>query len=238
MKRTPRLLLVLIFVGVIVAVTLGVTSVASAWSEGTDPNGLGTHDWILKTANQLAGGWVDFNAAQPYSDDPDTVYKDTNNHIYDNWGLLRLGNAPNTVKSHYAAAVAALKAGNLATAYKEVAVMGHYYEDVWNPWHTTYELSNLGTQAKYHSKYENDVLTHEPLSVTGFTAPTGAIDPAAWTITAASTSRGYYSILANAYIGKSGYAGTGVDSTTKDMLTRAAKGLAALIYRIKVDAGK
>ena len=237
MKRDHRILKLVVFVGVLLAVMLGVSTVAGAWSEGTDPNGWGTHDWILNTANQLAGGWVNMTVAQPVSDDPDTIYKDSMNHIYDVWGLLRMGTAPTAVKNHYTAAVAALKANDVATASKEVALMAHYYDDIWNPWHTTYELSNLGTQAKYHSRYENDVLGHEPTSVTGYT-PTRVTDAAAATITAASTSRNYYSILANAYISGKGYAGTGVDSTTKDMLTRAAKGLANLIYSIRLDAGK
>jgi hypothetical protein len=236
MKRTPRVLKLLVFLGVLFAVMLGVSTMAAGWSEGIDPNGWGTHDWILNTANQLAGGWVDMTIAQPVSDDPDTLYNDSMNHIYDVWGLLRIGTAPTAVKSHYVAAVTALKANNVATASKEVALMAHYYDDIWNPWHTTYELSNLGTQAKYHSRYENDVLGHEPASVAY--APVRVADAAAAAISAATTSRGYYSILANAYISGKGDPATGVDSTTKDMLTRAATGLANLIYSIKLDAGK
>ena len=156
---------------------------------------------------------------------------------HDAWGLLRLGTAPTAVKSHFDASVAALKANDYVTASKEVGLMAHYYDDIWNPWHTTYEFSNLGTQAKYHSRYENDVLGHEPATV----APDGfqrVIDASVATKTAAGTSRNYYSILANAYISGKGYAGTGVDSTTKDMLSRAANGLADLIVSIKVAAGK
>jgi hypothetical protein len=235
MNRDNRFLKVLVFVCVVIAVTLGVATTAFGWSEGVDPNGWGTHDWILNTANTLAGGWVNMTVAQPVSDDPDTIYNDTMNHIYDVWGLLRMGTAPTAVKTHYLAAVTYLKAKNVDSASREVALMAHYYGDIWNPWHTSYEFSTLGAQALYHSRYEADVLTHEP-AVPVYT-PVLISDAAAATVTAAGTSRNYYSTLANAYTSRRGYAGPGVDSTTKDMLTRAAKGLANLIYSVKLNAG-
>jgi hypothetical protein len=244
MKRKSEFFKALVFIVVLLAVMLGVSAVAVAWSEGNPPTSkTGTHDWIIGAAKVVAeknqagsAAWLDVNVAQSYSHYPDEVYKDTNNHIYDVWGLLRIGNAPATVKSHYAAAVAALRARDLATASKEVGLMAHYYDDIWNPWHTTYELSNLGTQALYHSKYENDVLGHEPTSVAadGYQAVT---DASTATKTAATTSRNYYSVLAKAYTSGKGYGGTNVDSTTKDMLSRAANGLADLIVSIKVAAG-
>ncbi len=155
MKRKSEFFKTLVFVVVLLAVMLGVSAAAVAWSEGNPPTSkTGTHDWIIGAAKVVAdknqagsAAWLDLGIAQSYSHYPDEVYKDTNNHIYDVWGLLRIGNAPASVKSHYTAAVNALKARDLATASKEVGLMAHYYDDIWNPWHTTYELSNLGAQA-------------------------------------------------------------------------------------------
>jgi hypothetical protein len=244
MIRRSSFLRILVFFAVLLAVLLGVAATAGAWSEGTTPQSTtGTHDKIIALAQAVAeqnrGGstsWLNVGTAQAFSHYPDEVYKDTNNHIYDVWGLLRMGAAPTAVKTHYAAAVTALKAKDYAKASQEVGIMAHYYDDIWNPWHTTYEFSNLSVQALYHSRYETNVLGHEPAGVTadGFQQVT---DAATATKTAAGVSRNYYSVLANAYISGKGYAGTGVDTTTKDMISRAANGLADLIVSIKVAAG-
>jgi hypothetical protein len=241
MKRNTRLFKLLLFVAVLLAVVLGVSAVAVAWSEGNPPESKnGTHDWIVKAAAGVANtnvtgsaDWLNVDTALTYSHYPDEVYKDTMNHIWDSWGLLRIGNAPATVLADYKIVVAALKSGNTAEASKQFGIMAHYYEDVWNPWHTTYEVGNLTTQALYHSKYENDVLGHEPTSVKadGYQKPT---DASAATKAAATTSHNYYSVLAGAYTSKKGYGAVGgtVDTTTKLMLADAANGLADLITSI------
>jgi len=64
--------------------------------------------------------------AQPVSDDPDTVYHDYLNHIYDLWELLRIGTAPPAVKAHFALAIVGLRAGDTAGASREAALMAHY----------------------------------------------------------------------------------------------------------------
>jgi len=160
---------------------------------------------------------------------------DWNNHHYDAWDKPNSGNAPATVLTRYNNAVADLKAGNLTAASKEAAIMGHYYEDIWCPWHTTYTTSNASAQSLYHAKYERDVVGHEPTSVPAYT-PVRVSDPFAATVAAAYYSHTKYSIIANAYISGKGYAGSGVDATTKDLLTRAAEGLADLLYSMKLDA--
>ncbi|MBN1321308.1 MAG: PKD domain-containing protein, partial [Thermoleophilia bacterium] len=239
-QRRLAVLRMLVVTAIVLTFALGLSTSAGAWSEGTDPNGWGTHDWILQTANDLAGNvgaaWVNMAAAQPVSDDPDTVYQDSMNHIYDRWGLLQMGSAHTTVRDRYAQAVNYLKAGNIDEASRQVAIMGHYYEDIWNPFHTSYELSTLSVQSRYHIRYEDDALGHEPASVTwdGFARVT---DASAATVAAATVSRTYFSILSNAYTSGAGYGGTNVDSTTKMLLGRAANGLADLIASIQADAG-
>ena len=155
---------ILLLVVMVILLTLGVVAGASAWSEGDPPGGFGTHDWIIGTANALAGadhGWLDLNVAYLWSDYPDTVLQDNINHIYYP-GLSTA--APGFVQAHYDEAVRALQSGDRVTASKEAALMAHYYDDLWNPWHADY--SNLLAQALYHSRYEEDVLGHEPADAT------------------------------------------------------------------------
>jgi hypothetical protein len=239
MMRRSTFLKFLVFVAVVLVVTLGYSAVALAWSEGNPPTSkTGTHDWIVSAAKTVANAnvtgsadWLNLDVALSYSHYPDEVYKDTNNHLYDVWGLIRIGNAPATVKSHYTAAVAALKAKDYATASKEVGLMAHYFDDICNPWHSNYEFNTAVAQAKYHSAYENDVLGHEPASVTpdGFQAVT---DASTATKNAATFAHPYYSVLATAYTSGKGYAGANVDSTTKMLLSKAANSLADLLTSI------
>lgn len=239
MKRGSTFFKASLFVAVVLAVVLGLSGVALAWSEGSPPTSkTGTHDWIVSAAKTIANtnvpgsaDWLNLDKALSYSHYPDEVYKDTNNHLYDVWGLIRIGNAPATVKSHYNAAVKALKAKNYATASKEIGIMAHYYDDVCNPWHSNYEFNTATAQAKYHDKYETDVLGHEPASVTpdGFQAVS---DASTATKSVATFAHGYYSVLANSYTSGKGYAGANVDSTTKMLLGKAANGLADLLTSI------
>ncbi len=245
MKGRSRFFKLMVFVAVLGAAMLGISGVAGAWSEGNPPTGIGTHDWIIGAAKTVANqnvatsaDWLNVSVAQSFSHYPDEVYNDLNNHAYDLWGLLRLGNAPNTVKSHWTLAVNALKVKDLYTASKEVGLMAHYFDDICNPWHTTYEFSNVTVQTKYHSVYENDVLGHEPATVTKDGYQTVS-DAATATKNAATFSRNYYTVLANAYIayGTAGYNAPNVDSTTKMLLAKAANGLADLITSIQIAAG-
>ena len=153
---------------------------------GDPPGSFGTHDWIISAADALAGtghGWLDLNVAYFWSDYPDTVLQDNINHIYYP-GLSTA--APGFVQAHYDEAVRALQSGDRASASKEAALMAHYYDDLWNPWHADY--SNLLAQALYHSRYEEDVLGHEPADATldQLTRVASASDHA---IAAATTSR-------------------------------------------------
>lgn len=243
MSRSCRFLKVLLFIAILCAFVFGVSTAAGAWTEGRPPEAAdGTHDWLILAANELAGqagaGWVDVAAAQAVSHYPDEVFHDYLNHIYDVWGTLRMGTAPVAVKAHYALAVIYLKVGNYTAASQEVGLMAHYYDDVWNPWHTTYELSTLALQATYHVPYEDDVLGHEPdVALVPYDGYNRVRDAAAATRTAADISHNSFWALASAYVA-GGYGSTGgtVDTITQGMLVQAANGLADLIASIKADA--
>jgi hypothetical protein len=227
MGRAPRFLKILAFVIVLSTLILGSSVSAAAWCSGT-------HIWIVSNACKLAGGWVNTSIASAHVMDPDKITMDWNNMHYDAWDSPHSGNAPATVLKYYNLAVSYLKAGNVNAASQQVGLMAHYYGDIWCPWHTTYTTSNASAQKVYHPKYEFDAAGHEP-SAPSYT-PVRVSDPYGATVNAAYYSHNKYSIIANAYISGKGYAGSGVDSTTKDLLTRAADGLANLIYSIKLDA--
>lgn len=222
----------ILFVCLAFVFVFGAAAGASAWSEGDPPEGFGTHDWIIQAADILAGdpGWFDLQVAFQWSDYPDTVLQDNINHIYYP-GLATA--APDFVQAHYDAAVAALQSNDTAGASKEAALMAHYYDDLWNPWHTDY--SNLLAQALYHTRYEDDVLGNEPTSTVGdgLSLVTSAAGHA---IAAATTSRPDYPLLESAYMWYQGYAAAGVDTTTKKLLNQAANGLADLLFSIEQAA--
>jgi hypothetical protein len=244
----------LVFAFVLFAVVLGLASTAVAWSEGVNLDDVGTHDKILANAIYLAGAtWVNGSVAQHASDYPDGLgTADKNNHIYDVWGLLRLGTAPTAVQTHYNKAVTALAhyvtykdAASQVTASTELAYMAHYYGDIWNPWHTTYELSNLTYQALYHSRYEEQDVLQKELLGTGPWVPSSAytrtkltVSASSATISAATTSHLSYGDVSTSYIKKTGgYSSSACQAATKSMLNQAIKGLANVIYTLELQAG-
>jgi len=243
MSRKRRILPVLAFLVILLAVAFGWATAASAWSEGEpDPNGVGTHDQILSAARGLAGpagAWLNMSVAQPASDDPDTVFHDSLFHIYDRWGNLQIGSAPSAVKARYDLAVFYLKLGNVAAASRQTALMAHYYSDVWNPFHSSYEVSTLAVQLQFHSLYESNAFQHGFPTVTQ-PASTHNYNPFAATVAAADSSRQSFAPIAAAYVSGAGYGSDGgtIDQLTKGLLTRAAQGLSDLIISIKTAAGK
>jgi len=147
---------------------LGISATAGAWSEGSPLLRWAPTNKLIALAAAVAtrtvigsSDWLTVATAQAVSHYPDEVYKDTNNHIYDVWGLLRLGTLrpPSRVIT---ARLSPRSSGQPHLASQEVGLMAHYYDDIWNPWHTTYEFSNLGTQALYHTRYETDVSRTSP----------------------------------------------------------------------------
>lgn len=216
---------------------LGGSAVAEAWSNGEPANSYGTHDWILDQANQLAAAdganWVNIELALPITDDPDTVFYDKNFHFYDRWGDLQFGQAPTAVKYRYGLAVLYLKYGKVDAASRQVALLSHYYTDVWCPLHSNFECDTLVPNLACHLTYEADVLAHHPGNVEddGYQR---VADPAAATAVAANHSSQYLCPILAAYASGQGYGAAGgqVDLITQDMLVRAAQGLRDIIVTI------
>ena len=114
---------------------------AFAWGNGRSRsgNGFGTHDWVLTEANRMAATqgatWVNGSVALRVTDDPDTILRDTRDHVYDRWGRAS-GHADRKVATYYRRAVSSLAAGDVDAASRALGLLSHYYADVNNPLNT------------------------------------------------------------------------------------------------------
>ena len=84
------------------------------------------------------------------TDDPDTVFRDGKDHVYDRWGKSKGGHAERKVAAYYKRAVASLAAGNVTAASRELGLLSHYYADVNNPLNT----DNAAAERRLHSRYD------------------------------------------------------------------------------------
>ena len=228
-----------ILLGLAAVVALVFAASGATWSNGGDRgNGFGTHDWVLKEANDLAASqgatWVDLAVALPRTDDPDTVARDFFYHQYDVWGA-RYGNAPKKVALHFEAARAALQRGDYAAASASLGLLSHYYSDVCNPLHT----DTVAAEDAMHVRYEaavgrfTDVADEHDDWVT-FDGPTAVTDPAAFTVRAGRAAHADYARLVAAYSARGMDAS--VKAITRRSLDRAASGLADLIVTLGQSA--
>ncbi|MEW6189343.1 MAG: hypothetical protein AB1466_04435 [Actinomycetota bacterium] len=153
----------LLILAVAFLIFLSSTGIAQAWSNGGDGgNGFGTHDWILKEALDTIPSytsWLDYNAAQQATDDPDTIFHDYYYHVYDIWGET-YGNSPLKVQEYFDQAIQYLKQKDYHHASIAVGLMSHYWADTNNPLHT----DQCDDEDKMLSNYELAVntRTNEP----------------------------------------------------------------------------
>jgi hypothetical protein len=213
--------------------------VLGGWSNGAQQgNGFGTHDWILSEANRLAvdGGvqWLDWAVAQPVTDDPDMVLHDTYHHVYDIWGST-YGDAPTRVQELYDETVAALRAGDRATASADFGLLSHYYSDICEPLHTDQSLP----EEAMHDNYEQQAQTYtdEPGENSKWVVADGlqyVPDATLKTQEAAILAHESFAPLVSEY--NANRRGPDVMATTEKSLDQAANGLADLMYSIARDA--
>jgi len=223
-------------VAIALAGLLFVPSSAAAWSNGTSgPDGYGTHDWVLLEGKRIAVAngvtWLDWKAAQPVTDDPDTVLGIPYHHTYEVRGDWTYGDAPSQIAVFYAQAVYRLRCGDRAGASKKMALISHYYSDICNPLHTDYS----STEASMHAAYENDVdaLTDTMGENNSWVTP-GSLqyrhDIAETAKRAAASSRGLFSRLTSDYpaLGE-----PGVRDITAWSMNRSANDIADIIYSVQ-----
>jgi hypothetical protein len=215
---------------------------AFAWGNGGDDgNGYGTHDWVLDEAIGLAGpdaSWVDVPTALRATDDPDNG-PSRFTHVFRDMGLY--GGAPEKVSEYYYQAVTAYAAGDRMEASRCLGLLSHYYADVLNPFHSSYDARSW---VSYHLPYEYAVgpytrrLTHTESWIT----PDVRIpltDVRARTVAAACFSRARFAALIGALrpmtqivIGQ-----PVVYEVTGQVLSRAANDLADIVQGIPSGSG-
>ncbi len=227
--------------GLIALTILSAPASAYAWGNGPSRsgNGFGTHDWVLTEANRMAATqgatWVNASVALPVTDDPDTQFKDTKDHVYDRWGKAN-GNAQTKVSKYYGQAVTYLAAGNIDGASRALGLLSHYYADINNPLNT----DNIKTESRMHSRYDS-VVDQQLRSVgqnrawVSYDGYSHVSNASAFTISSARTSHSAYSTLVKEY-NRRGYKSSLVQLTTRRSINRATNGLADIIVSIQEDA--
>jgi Pectate lyase superfamily protein len=205
---------------------------ASAWNNGPDAgNGFGTHDWILQQADRLAvaqgASWLDLDYALQFTDDPDTVLKDSRYHTYDVWGE-KSGLAPARISACYRSAMSSLAAGDVRSASKTVGLLSHYYADICSPLHTDQSRRERTIHAAYERKVQS--LTSQSgenerwATFDGFDRVGNITQRSIATATAAH--RSYTGLVSN--LADHGY-NSSVATITRRSLARAVNGLADII---------
>ena len=205
---------------------------ALGWSNGPDHgNGFGTHDWVLYQADREAAaqgyGWLEFSVAQPVTDDPDTVYHDFVNHVYQVAGRP-YGSSPTKVSSLFSEAVDELRRGDRPAASRTFGSLSHYNSDTCQPLHT----EQTTAEKKVHAPYESavDRLLRSPADGAEFLQPHKVVpvtDARASTIAAAETANTEYSALVAEYSARR--FDPAVEQITARSLDHAVSGLADLI---------
>jgi hypothetical protein len=239
MQRRPIALLIAL------AATLAAVGPAAAWSNGPSSggvvgNGYGTHDWIIDQAVKVFGGkppsWFEASTARLASDDPDTLFWKTNEHVYMEKGYGR--GAVHQVVEYYNKAIYHLKNGDPHQASIDIGRLAHFYADLLQPFHTAYAASGKDSA---HSKYELlvDSVTHHPGDMTAWMTADRSPGPVSsirtLAIAAAAYSRAYFSGSTGLYAQFSkntAVLNTRVKQITGYLLKKASRELADIIYSI------
>jgi hypothetical protein len=232
------------FIGILLAIALLTTTIApvSAWNNGGDDPGYGTHDWVIDAALRVldgrANGWFNASTARLHSDDPDNAGSTgENDHVYRDTGIR--GGAIHRVAEHYSAAVRHHKAANYAAASREIGLMAHYYSDIMMPWHSHYD----GIGAAGHLQYEQLVgleqraASDAPEWGSGRRTVSTITDARATAISAATYSRGFFPELSTAFNADPTKLTSRVREITRLLMVRTANDLADMIWSISQGKG-
>ena len=213
---------------------------ALGWSNGPDHgNGFGTHDGVLYQADREAAAqgydWLEFSVAQPVTDDPDTVYHDFVNHVYQVVGRP-YGSSPTKVASLFSEAVDELRRGDRPAASRTFGLLSHYYSDTCQPLHTEQTTAEKKVHAPYESAVDRSL--RSPADGAQFLQPHKVVPVTAArasTIAAAETANRDYSALVAEYSARR--FDPVVEQITARSLDHAVSGLADLIAGASVAAG-
>lgn len=241
-------------IAVLLAILAALAAVApaAAWSNGpsaggVEGNGYGTHDWIIDQAVKVFDGnvpsWFEANTARLASDDPDTLFWRTNEHVYVApttavpWPYGR--GAVYLIAENYDKAIYHVKAGNGHQASIYIGWLAHYWADVFQPYHTAYAAGSKGSA---HAKYEALVddrmrrSTDAPDWQTADRTPDPVANIRTRAIDAAKYSRDYFTEL-DGEIAKSSSLTSRASQITGYLMKKASRELADIIDSIDRDVG-
>ncbi len=109
----------------------------------------------LKVFDGDVPSWFEADTARPASDDPDTLFWRTNEHVFMaptsavEWPYGR--GAVYLITEYYDKAIYHVKAGNGHQASIYIGWLAHYWADILQPYHTAYAATS---KASAHAKYE------------------------------------------------------------------------------------
>jgi hypothetical protein len=244
MTSPRRRLLPLVLAAVAAATIVAPTS---AWSNGPSAGGVvgdgyGTHDWILDQALKVFGGkvpsWLEVTTARLATDDPDTLFWRTNEHVYMEAGYGR--GAVHQVVEYYNKAVYHLLIGDRHQAAIDIGRLSHYWADMFQPYHTAYAAGKLGSE---HAKYEALVdaatrhVTDSPDWMTADRSPSAISNIRTFAIAAAGYSRAKFSSLHTEFAKNTATLSPAVRTITGYVLKKASRDLADIIYSIGKAVG-
>jgi len=225
---------------------------AAAWSNGPSAggvtgNGYGTHDWVIDQAVKVFGGhvpsWFEASTARLASDDPDTVFWRTNEHVFMEpttavpWPYGR--GAVYLIAEYYDKAIYQVKAGNGHQASIYIGWRAHYWADVFQPYHSAYAAT---TKASAHAKYEALVddrmrtSSGAPDWQTSDRTPDPVANIRTRAIDAAAYSRAYFKEL-DGELAKSSSLTARASVITGYLMKKASRELADIIYSIDRNVG-
>ncbi len=244
--RRPTTRLAAALIALLIATLAGVAPV-SAWSNGpssggVEGNGYGTHDWIIDQALKTFGGkapsWFDAAAAKGVSDDPDTLWWRTNEHVYREVGYGH--GAVHLIVEYYDKAVTHLKMGDAKRASEDIGLLSHFYADVLNPFHAAYAAAGKDGP---HEKYEllvdarNRTPSSSPEWQTKDRSPNDVTNIRTKAISAAAYARGKFSELYKEFTKNQSTLNTRVRQLTGYVLTKASRELGDIIKSVGKGIG-
>lgn len=207
------------------------------WANGPDGgNGFGTHDWLFNRAWKALDGpdWIKYRMALRATDNPDTIFKDFEFHVYDRWGA-KYGRAPKKVQELFDKTVPAYRAGDFETASRLLGRMSHYFSDVNNPLRTDASSAENLMRASYERAVSRETSSPDKkLYAFKFDGRDYVSDPAQFTRDVAVLAHADYKALVDEF-NRNGM-NDKVRAITKRRLNRAANGMADLIYSVRGKA--
>jgi hypothetical protein len=250
MIRSRRRLSALILA--VAAIAAAVTP-AIAWSngpskDGVTGNGYGTHDWIVDQAIRTFSGhlpsWFEAGTARLASDDPDTLYWRTNEHVYVApttavpWPYGR--GAVHQIVELYDRAIYHVRVGNGHEASIDIGRLSHFYGDLAQPFHTNYAAKGKdGTHAAYERLVDSVTKSKDAMKdwQTADRSPGDVSNIRTKAIAMAAYSRGYFSELYAELSKDTSVLNTRVKAITGYVMKKASRELGDIIHSIDRKAG-